>query len=407
MDYDQSSLESRCNVPQPNDDSLVTPPGADAMVFGMVDAIVRSKGKRGAAMLGGYRGYLIMAPRDLFPSIAQHRVQAVPPTPLVPYPGMPPQHMLMPGWPPFMWGGLPPGGHPPQVAPGQAPPPDLLQQLYPHLHAMLPTPQPPVPVPAQVAVPHPSASSPVEAGGAQGEDPEAIFDAFIMSNLKGVTAKRAPAPTLKVSTSPSSQAEAGDHAAVETPTDARPERTTLAPAAPSPTPPRSRQVRGSRRSWSRSRSPAAASSRRRYRRSASRSRSRSRSRERERNRDREREREGEVGRGRETGGWGHYGPQPVAGGWQRSEPRRGDREGKAPSARRSRSRSRNRDRNGERGRGQSPEAWSPTRGGGNDQLAGGDDAAAITKRQLESCYEPKVRARMRSDPPPGLTFSFC
>jgi hypothetical protein len=55
------------------------------MVFGMVDTIVRSKGKRGAAMPGGYRGYLIMTPRDLFPSIAQHRVQA-PTAPVIPTP---------------------------------------------------------------------------------------------------------------------------------------------------------------------------------------------------------------------------------------------------------------------------------------------------------------------------------
>jgi hypothetical protein len=76
------------------------------MVFDMVDAIVRRQNKRAADMPGGYRGYLIMTPRDLFSSIAQHWAQAAPTVPVVlnaaiPHPGMPPQQIWMPGWPAF------------------------------------------------------------------------------------------------------------------------------------------------------------------------------------------------------------------------------------------------------------------------------------------------------------------
>jgi hypothetical protein len=349
------------------------------MVFSMVDAIVRSKGKRGAAMLDGYRGYLIMTPRDLFPSIAQHRVQAVLPTPLVPHPGMPPQMMPMPGWPPFMWGAMLSWMPPPQVAPGQAPSPGMLPPHY--IHPVPPTPQPPVSVPVPVPVPLKVKveSSPVVTRGGRGQGPsfegaEKLFDSLITSSLM---AKQVPPPPNEVSPAPAQKAEAGGDAALETPKDARPERR-LAPAPPSPTRHRPRGVRGSHRSGSRSRSPAEAGSRRQRPRSASRSKSRSRS--------PAREREG----GRERGGWGRYGPQPVAEGRQRSEPRRGDREGRASPARRTRS----------------PEARLRRESDGGRERHPYTDTV-IQELQGRSCYNGKVRRRIRlRDAGPSSTWPY-
>jgi hypothetical protein len=104
------------------------------MVFGMVDTIVRSKGKRAAAMPGGYRGYLIMTPHDLFPSIAEHRVQTAPTAPVIPNPAMLLQQLMSLSSLAAMWGGMPPWMPSPQVAhtggpaQGQAQHLDLLQQ---------------------------------------------------------------------------------------------------------------------------------------------------------------------------------------------------------------------------------------------------------------------------------------
>jgi hypothetical protein len=194
----------------------------------MVDAIIRGQGKRAAGMLGGYRGYLIMAPRDLFPSIALHRVQTAPPPPVAPPPGMPPQMISMPGWPPFMWAGMAPWMPPTQVAPGQAPPPGMLPPHY--IHPVPPTPQPPVPVPVPLKV----ESAPIKAEGERdhgpsSEDAEKLFDSLITSSLM---ARRAPPPTKEVSPAPAPQAKAGGDAALETPKDARPERRDSPPLLP-------------------------------------------------------------------------------------------------------------------------------------------------------------------------------
>jgi hypothetical protein len=97
--------------------------------------------------------------------------------------------------------------------------------------------------------------NPAEAGeredqGPSLEDAEKLFDWLITSSLESVMAKLAPPPTLEVSPAPAPHAEAGGNAVagaiVETPKDKRPERTTLAPAAPSPTRPGSRGIRGCR-----------------------------------------------------------------------------------------------------------------------------------------------------------------
>jgi hypothetical protein len=297
------------------------------MIFDIVDAMVRGQSKRAAAMPGAYRGYLIMTPHDLFPSIALHRVQAAPTAPVISNPGMPPQHMSMPGWPPFMWGGMPPWMQPPQDAGSQASPLEWLQQHYPHLYAIEPTPQ--LPVPAAVGVLPPSISSPVK-GGADG-----ILESLIMSEVPSSGrdtfpppwATQVSAPSAPSSSSPAVEAEAGAAAkpAVTTPVHPRP------PSAPSParggagapsTSPESRPVREGRQSPS----PAAPG-----RRSPSRSRSRSP--------------ESEDKREMERLGLWRYGPQAGAGGRLRSEPRRGDRDEKTPRGhRRSRSTSRSRSR---------------------------------------------------------------
>jgi hypothetical protein len=319
------------------------------MVFDMVDAIIRGQGKRAAAMPGVYRGYLVMAPRDLFPSIAQHRVQAAATATFNPSFGLPLQMMTIPGWPPFVWRGMPPWTQPHQGASGQAPPPPpgLLQQHYPHLFATPPTLPAPAPVVA-VAVPPCSGSSPARVK-VEKHDAKRAFDSLITSSLaKGVQA---------------SKARGGDHpaaeAAVDALEDARPEPTTVAPAAPSPTRRASRGVRGSPRP-------------------ASRSKSRSRSRSRERKRD--------------QGGRGRYGPQPVAEGQQRSEPARGDREGKAPYAR-------------PRSHSRSPEARS-RRGRDWGREEGQREAdSVIREHQGRSCYNAKVRRRIRlRDPGPSSTW---
>jgi hypothetical protein len=73
-------------------------PGSEVSVFGTVDALVRSKSQR--AVRGDYRAHLVMGPRDVFLSIARHRIQAsataaltssiASPPPAPPRPGTPP-----------------------------------------------------------------------------------------------------------------------------------------------------------------------------------------------------------------------------------------------------------------------------------------------------------------------------